>query len=236
MKLTDRFAALGTALVSDVLDEAGYHSQTLDPKLGFIGNPVAFCGPAICVRGERSVATKTASAENATLPLYNLPTLAQPGAVMVFATSGFAGGGVTGELLAHDLQAAGVVGLVTDGFIRDRSALTGLKMPVVAAGSIPTNGARRFQITSWNEPVNLPAPEGSTVRIEPGDYVLGDSDGAVVIPSRVAHDVIDLAEELSKKEEELKERCATQSAQERAKARADRMSHIVWLRKMEMSQ
>ncbi|WP_078571852.1 hypothetical protein [Thioclava sp. F36-7] len=49
--MIDRFAKLGTALVSDVLDEAGFHSQTLDPSLGFIGAAKAICGPAICVQG-----------------------------------------------------------------------------------------------------------------------------------------------------------------------------------------
>jgi len=234
--LTDRFCRLGTALVSDVLDEAGFHSQTLDPSLGFIGSARPICGPAICVRGERAVTTRTTSVGNATLPLYNLPTLAQPGAVMVFATSRFRGGGVTGELLAQDLQAAGVVGLVTDGLVRDRDALTALNMPVVSAGVIPTNGARRFQITAWDGPINLPGPEGSTVSIAPGDWVLGDSDGVVIIPASVADEVIGLAEELARKEDALKQTSKSLPVEVRAKARAERMSHMVWLRTREMSQ
>lgn len=234
--LTDRFAALGTALVSDVLDEAGFHSQTLDPGLAFIGGPKPVCGPAVCVRGERAVTTRTASAGGATLPLYNLPTLAQSGAVMVFATSGFRGGGVTGELLALDLQAAGVAGLVTDGLVRDRDALSSLDMPVVAAGVIPSNGARRFQITSWDGPVSLPGPEGSMVTIAPGDLVLMDSDGVLIIPAKVADDVIDLAEELARKEDALKKSSKSQTVELRAEARAERMSHMVWLRTAEMSQ
>lgn len=233
--LFERFNALGTALVSDVLDEAGFHSQTLDPALSPLGSEAPVCGPAICVSGERSITTRTAVGADATLPLYNLPTLAQSGGVMVFATSGFRGGGVTGELLALDLKSAGVVGLVTDGLVRDRTAIAEIGMTVVAAGVIPTNGARRFQITGWGERVTMPGPEGSTVRISPGDVVLVDADGVVVIPKGVATRVLDMAEELARKEDILKSNTAMQSAEVRAKARADRMSHMVWLRNSELN-
>ncbi|MBE9640701.1 RraA family protein [Salipiger mangrovisoli] len=232
----ERFRALGTALVSDVLDEAGYHSQTLDPTLGPVGAFEPACGPAICVSGERSVTTRTAAGPDATLPLYNLPTLAQPGGILVFATSGFRGGGVTGELLALDLKSAGVVGMVTDGMVRDKTALAQIGLNVVAAGVIPTNGARRFQITGWGQSVTLPGPEGGRVSIAPGDLVLMDADGVLIIPNDAAARVLEMAEELARKEEILKSNTTTQSAEVRAKARAERMSHMVWLRHPEVSR
>lgn len=232
----DAFKALGTALVSDVLDEAGYHSQTLDPVLRPIGPIEPACGPAICVSGERSVFTRTDAGPGATLPLYNLPTLAEPGGILVFATSGFRGGGVTGELLAFDLNSAGVVGLVTDGMVRDRTALEQIGLNVVAAGVIPTNGARRFQITGWGHPITLPGPEGGVVRIRPGDLILMDADGVLIIPNDVAARILEMAEVLARKEDTLKSNTTTQSAEVRAKARAERMSHMVWLRHPEVSR
>lgn len=234
-EMFERFKKLGTALVSDVLDEAGFHSQTLAPELEPVGAGEPICGPAICVSGERSVTTRTVACDDATLPLYSLPTLARPGGVMVFATGGFRGGGVTGELLALDLKSAGVVGLVTDGMVRDRIALAGIGLAVVAAGVIPTNGARRFQITGWGERVALPGPEGSSVRVAPGDLVLVDADGVLIIPQGVASQVLEMAEELARKEDVLKSNTAMQSAEARAKARAERMSHMVWLRNSEMN-
>lgn len=232
----ERFKALGTALVSDVLDEGGYHSQTLDPTLGPVGALEPACGPAICVSGERTIKTRTVAGPDATLPLYNLPTLAQPGGVLVFATSGFRGGGVTGELLALDLKSAGVVGLVTDGMVRDKTALAQIGLNVVAAGVIPTNGARRFHITGWGQSVTLLGPEGGTVRIAPGDLVLMDADGVLIIPNDVAARVLEMAEELARKEDILKSNTTMQSAKVRAKARAERMSHMVWLRHPEVSR
>lgn len=234
--LGNRFKALGTALVSDVLDESGFHSQTLDPGLSFVGPATTICGPAICVRGERAVSTRTTSPTSANLPLYNLPTLALSGAVMVLATTGFRGGGVTGELLATDLQNAGVAGFLTDGFVRDRNALSTLDMPVMAAGFIPTNGARRFQITGWESPICLPGPEGCMVTITPMDWVLADSDGALIIPAHIAAQVIVMAEELARRETALKVTGQSQSAEQRAIARANRMTHMQWLRATETQQ
>lgn len=234
--LYTRFKSLGTATVSDVLDEAGFHNQTIDPALTHIGQASPFCGPAICVQGCRMVTTKTTPDEKARLPLYNLPQLAHSGHVMVLATGGFRGGAVTGELLAQDLQEAGIAGLVTDGLIRDRDALSRIELPIVATGSIPTNGARRFQITSWNTPVYLPGPEGATVQVAPGDIVLGDGDGVLIVPSVAIHDVLEMAEKLAQKEVKLKQSVVSQSVEVRAEARAERMSHMVWLRTAEMDQ
>jgi 4-hydroxy-4-methyl-2-oxoglutarate aldolase len=229
--MIDRLSKLGTALVSDVLDEAGFHNQTLDPSLGFIGPAKATCGPAICVQGGRYVTTRT-DGSTVGLQLYSLPVLAQRGSIMVLATGGFRGGGVTGELLAADLAEAGVVGLVTDGLIRDREAIAESAMPVIAAGSIPLNGARRFSVHDHGVPVILPGPEGAQVRVSPGDMVLADADGVVVIPQSAAPQVLEMAETLASKEHGLKTAPA-QTAEERAEARAGRMSHMVWLRQTE---
>lgn len=228
--LTTRFEMLGTAVISDVLDETGYHTQVVDPKLGFVGQPKPICGPAICVSGERGVQTRSRADSGAVMPLYNLPLLAQPGSVMVLSTSGFRGGAVTGELLAVELEQAGVTGLITDGLIRDRAQLEALSMPVICGGAIPTNGARRFQITSWEARVILPGAEGASVTIEQGDYILADADGVVVIPRGIAMKILDLAEELAEKEQALKDKSSQLSSEERAAARADRMSHVTWLR------
>lgn len=227
--LRKRFGALGTALVSDVLDEAGWQAQTLDPALGLVAGG-GFCGPAICVRGERIAATRTRPGPGASLPLYALPTLARAGGVLVFATGGFRGGGVAGELLARDLASAGAAGLLTDGLVRDRAALGACGLPVAAAGAIPLNGARRIRIVETGAPVHLPGPEGAAVTIAPGDLALADADGAIIIPGHSAEDVLAMAEELADREDRLMRDAPSLSPAARAEARAARMDHMTWLR------
>lgn len=233
MTLYDRLKRLGSSTVSDVLDEGGYHAQTLDTALFGVGNPDPFCGPACCVKGERRVATRTQAGEGCYIPMYALPTLNDAGAVLVFAVGGFRSGAVLGGLIARDLTEANAAGFVTDGCIRDRAELAKGTLPVVAAGGIPTNGARRIQIVDSGRSVVMPGLDGGTVTIHPGDVVLGDADGVVVIPAAIAADVLEMGEEILRKEEALLANLHNMTMQERATARADRMSHVAWLRKNE---
>jgi len=229
----DRLKDLGSSTISDVLDEAGYHAQTLDTALFNVGSNDPFCGPACCVKGERRVATKTQAGEGCYTPMYALPTLNDDGAVLVFAVGGFRSGAVLGSLIARDLVEANAAAFITDGCIRDRAELAEGSLPVVAAGGIPTNGARRIQITASDVPVALPGLEGGVVIINPGDIIVGDADGTVVIPAAIADAVLEMGEEIARKEATMLANLHTLSMEDRAKARADRMSHVAWLRERE---
>ncbi|MDO5631606.1 MAG: RraA family protein [Paracoccus sp. (in: a-proteobacteria)] len=224
------FTRLGTALVSDILDEAGYHNQTLDPSIAGVGQVASFCGAAICVQGQRRVNTVNPPADAATMPLYQLPMLVSGPAVLVLATNSFRGGAVTGGLLAEELRQAGCVAVVTDGLVRDLNELAATGLAVRAAGAIPLNGARRFILTGWNMPVSLPTPEGGGVTIHPGDLILGDMDGTVIVPQAVASQILTMGRELERRESRLRKDSMHLSAPERAAARANRMSHVLWLR------
>jgi len=226
----DRFRALGSSTISDVLDEAGYHSQTIDPVISGIGSREPFCGPAACVRGERRVATRTVAGNGCYIPMYALPTMVEAGFVLIFSVGGFRGGAVMGSLIARDLSESKAAAIITDGYIRDRDELAAGSLPVCAAGAIPLNGARRIQITGRDLPVSLPGPEGTTVTIHPGDVIVGDADGVVVVPAEIAESVLEMGEEIARKEAILLENLANLSMDERATARADRMSHVTWLR------
>ena len=236
MDLFDRFRAVGPSSVSDVLDEAGFHAQTLDPAIMSMGRGGAFCGPAICVRGERRVATRTTAADGCYLPMYGLPGFVDSGSVLVFAVGGFRGGAVLGGLIARDLTEAKAAAFITDGFVRDRDELAAGDLPVCAAGAIPSNGARRIQVTGQGLPVTLPGPEGGVVMVNPGDIIVGDADGVVVVPRDIARTVLEMAEEIARKEQVLLDNLDRLSMDERAVARAERMSHVVWLRDGEKRQ
>lgn len=228
--MLDDFRLLGSSLVSDVLDEAGYHNQTIAPVLGPIGPAQPFCGPAVCVQGERQVSTANSPRSAAIRPLYELPLLVRSGTVLVLSTNGFRGGAVTGGLLAAELAQAGCVGILTDGMVRDRREIAEIGLPVRAAGTIPLNGARRYRLVGWNVLVSMPSPEGGVVTIRPGDLILGDDDGTVVIPQTVAPEILRMSRELQRREQALRDNAAGLSAEERAAARAARMSHVEWLR------
>jgi 4-hydroxy-4-methyl-2-oxoglutarate aldolase len=101
---------------------------------------------------------------------------ARRGDILVAATDGFTGTAVTGDLLLGMAKNRGIAGFVTDGLVRDLVGIVGVGLPVYCAGLTANSPARNGPGT-----VGVPIVIGG-VRIEPGDIVVGDRDGVVIVP------------------------------------------------------
>ena len=112
------------------------------------------------------------------------------GDVVVLATNGEVRSGVWGELLATAARARGATGAVTDGLTRDVAQLEQMGFPVFARGTSPLDSAGRQAVHAFGEPVVC-----GGVEVHPGDLVLGDVMGVVVVPTALAEDAVRLAEE-----------------------------------------
>jgi len=228
--LAARLQRLGTALLSDVLDEAGFPHQVLHRSLVPLASGAAFCGPARCLGGVATVAVASEVAPGSLLTPYAMASEAVPGSVTVLSAGGFVAGGILGGMLTRDLLSLGVLGLVTDGLVRDREEIEGLGFPVVCTGVTPVNGARRWNIVSVGEPVTLPGQHGGTVCIRDADMILADGDGTIVIPETIAEDVAEMGEVLARREVEVERLRDKGDLASVAQARAERFNHIRWLR------
>ncbi|MDA4114825.1 MAG: hypothetical protein OK474_12345 [Thaumarchaeota archaeon] len=115
-----------------------------------------------------------------------------PGEVVVYGTNHCRNAACWGELMTTAAMARGGRGLVTDGLARDLNRIGSMRpiFPVFAAGATPTSGKGRFGIREFNVPVWC-----GGVAVQPGDFVLGDLDGVIVIPRAIAPDVIAKSEE-----------------------------------------
>jgi regulator of RNase E activity RraA len=111
----------------------------------------------------------------------------EPGDVMVVSTCR---GSYWGELLATASRYRGARGLVADAYTRDTLALTEMRFPTFAAGIHCADSLGRIDVEAVGVPVTC-----AGVEISPGDLVLGDHDGVVVIPASLGGEVIGLAEE-----------------------------------------
>ena len=116
--------------------------------------------------------------------------VARPGDIIVVNTSGNTTSAVFGELMGTAAVAARLGGMVVDGAIRDVSALVDLGFPAfsrsVSAGSCDKDGPGE---------INVPIACGNTV-VMPGDIIVGDQDGVVVVPREDAELVLTLVRAL----------------------------------------
>ncbi|GIG21110.1 hypothetical protein Cch01nite_18340 [Cellulomonas chitinilytica] len=117
------------------------------------------------------------------------------GDVLVIDARGDAGSGTFGDILALRAHARGAAGIVTDGGVRDHDAVAAVGIPVYSAGDHPAVLGRRH--VPWE--VDVAVGCGGTT-VEPGDVVVGDADGVVVIPPALVEEVVDAA--LAQEEED----------------------------------
>ena len=122
---------------------------------------------------------------------------ALPGDVLVVDGGGYTEGALWGGLLSRSALQRGVAGTILDGAARDQEELQRLNYPVYARAVTP-----RGVFKSMKGEVNVPVSCGS-ITVHPGDIVLGDCDGIVVVPWNRLSETLEGARQIQKKEEEI---------------------------------
>ena len=123
---------------------------------------------------------------------------AQPGDILVINGGGDESRALIGELIGGRAKSRGVVGFVIDGAVRDAPGLAEYDMPVYARALTPAGPYKDGPYV-----VAAPTAVGGVV-VNPGDVVVGDADGVVVVPLALADLVADLAQ--AKHDDELRKR------------------------------
>lgn len=146
-----------------------------------------FVGPAVTLRYgplredmEKSMANLAAEANPTRRAIEESPA----GSVIVIDAGGNIGGGAVGDILAARMIFRGIAGLVTDGAMRDAGPLMEMELPVHARAFTPPPNTASTLAIDYNEPVGC-----GGVLVFPGDIVVGDEDGVVVIPRHLADKV-----------------------------------------------
>ena len=193
--LRERFEAIYTAALADILDTRGYRAQTLPPSIRPLERGMKLAGPAYTVRGRPS---ENAPYDTSLRKVLQMLGEVPAGHVAVYACGQDVAAHL-GELSVTSLAARDVAGCVLDGGCRDVSFIVELGFPVFCAHVTPEDSTFRWELEATQEPVSV-----GQVTIEPGDWVVGDEDGVVVVPSAIAESVLAEAEEKAATESEIR--------------------------------
>jgi 4-hydroxy-4-methyl-2-oxoglutarate aldolase len=181
-----RLVALGTATVAEALATA----RVLDPAPRPLSPDMRLAGPARTVR--------CPPGDN--LALHLAIAAAQPGDVIVVDYGGSLASGPFGEIMALACQMRGIAGLVTDGAVRDSRQIAALGFPVFARG-LNIRGTVKADPGQADVPVTL-----CGAVVHPGDMVVADADGVVVVPAAQVGTALAAAEARAAREARMMER------------------------------
>ena len=180
--LVEGFRGLPVANIADEMNRFFCVDARIKPY-----NDKPLIGPAFTV--------KARVADN--LMLHKALELAQPGDVIVVDAQGDLSNAITGEIMMTQAAMSGVAGVVVDGAIRDSEAMRELDMPVYAAGVTPKGPYK-----DGPGEINVPVVCGGVV-VHPGDIVVGDADGIVIISPQDAPAILEKAKAKLVKEQAI---------------------------------
>ena len=169
-----------TGVVHDIMRGMGLRNFTLPCEIRPLIPEQILCGPAFTIEGRPD---DSADAHQTLLEWTGLLSKAESGHIWVCQphTHDLA---QMGELSAETLQKKGVLGCVLDGHARDTNFLLKIGFPTWRRSHTPKDIVGRWLPTATGIPIQI-----GEVRIEAGDYLLGDRDGMVRVPRKRAHEI-----------------------------------------------
>ena len=190
-----RYLKVDTATVADVLDTLGLRNQGLAPEFApYPASAGKLAGWAYTIRGKMARYAGSGDPRK-------MRAVDGVGRGHITVWSG-EGRGVCffGELIALGMKRRGCAGALVDGGIRDIEWVARQRFSVYARYRTPVQSIGRWRVTAWQVPVDMPGATKKRVRVKPGDFVLADTDGVIVVPARVAEKVLVEEERLTRKE------------------------------------
>ena len=193
-ELVEGFRSVGTSTLGDILDGMGLEGVVSGIRP--IKHGTVLVGPAVTVKQVSGV-VGTYGIED--FPIGKVIEYGKPGDVLVFDNGGKAIS-TWGGLASTAAKIKGIEGVVIDGGCRDADQIAELGFPVFTRHITPTTGKTRIKILELNGTIQC-----GGIRIRPGDIIVGDGTGIVVVPQEKAHDILEKAQEAEKAEERFVE-------------------------------
>ncbi|MCW0211018.1 RraA family protein [Achromobacter veterisilvae] len=197
--IRQRFAKVDTANVADVLDTLGYLDCGLAQEFSpYPAHGGRLAGWAYTIRGQMTPYPQGGDAAK----MEACHGISE-GEISVWSGDG-EGICYFGELIALGMKERGCVGALVDGGIRDVRWIGEHGFPVYARYRTPVQSIGRWKVTDRQVPIYLRGATSTYVQVRPGDFILADEDGAIVIPMEVVEQVLVEAEKLTDTERQIR--------------------------------
>ncbi len=188
-----------TPTVSDVLDSMGIKGAISATRLRPIITGKKIVGPAVTIRYIPESNTPDHgyyNLERAKLADRDVYAIAEKGDVPVFDAAALGDISVMGGLSTLVAKQWGMAGNIVDGGVRDVDTVRKLDYPVWSTGQTPITGKYRVEAMEINGPISI-----AGVRVNPGDLIIADDSGVVVVPGSKAEEVLEKTIHAAKREE-----------------------------------
>ncbi len=179
---------MDTASISDAMDKLGISCGLLGIQAVIRGNKI--CGEAFTVH------YIPCGVEKGTVG--DFIDDVEPGQVVVIDNGGRTYCTVWGDIMTFTAKAKGIEGTLIDGVCRDVNGIEELGYGIYTKGTYMVTGKERVTVDAVNVPVAV-----SGVQVCPGDIILGDDSGALVIPKERAEEVLNIAQHIEKVEQQI---------------------------------
>lgn len=176
----EKWRGVPSSVASDAMNRCQSMSASIKPMV--LG--MRICGQARTVMpmpGDNSM-------------VHHAVSLAEPGDVVVVAGGGLDDVALAGEWVVRCCKRRALGGLVVDGAVRDLHEIRSLGVPVFAKGAVPRGPHKNF-----GGRMDVTASVGN-VPVNPGDIILGDEDGVVVVPLEIAEETLEASLKLLERE------------------------------------
>jgi regulator of RNase E activity RraA len=188
-KVIQTLSKVTTATLTTILFKNGLRNVWLRRTAPLFSGQPRVVGEAFTMRfvpAREDIATPAAwsSPKSTRMAVEAMPE----GCVVVADTMGIPDAGIFGDILCARMHQKGVVGLVTDGALRDRAGLAEAELPIWCSAVAAPPAVAQLAFVDWQQTIGC-----GGVAIFPGDIIVADEDGAVVIPAALLDAVLDVA-------------------------------------------
>lgn len=196
-ELCDRYEDLYTAAVSDALREATLMHQTLPHSIEPLERDMTVAGVAFTIK---SAPDPTIDGELETRAEMLADMADQDHTVCVWDADDDKRSSQWGEVMTESARSGGCKGAVINGGLRDTDRVLEQEFPVFYSYRTPNGALARSRIQKYQTTIQI-----DDVIVKPGDIVVGDIDGVVVVPRDIAHEILVRAEEIKGSDEEVRD-------------------------------